>query len=136
MLRAAKNAPLKMTKSKSKLGGQKLDEVATTAGVAPLVVVPGQNFDTALSDNFGAFSIDDGRIRIALEVGGDELFFGVAEYAFHWAVGGGFQSSVDGILVGTLVHEDGQVDDADVGGGDAHGGAGALARSSCHNPVQ
>src|SRR5713226_4055271 len=91
------------------LGGQELDEVAATAGVAPLVVVPGQNFHAAVADDLCVFGIDYGRIRIAFEVGGDEFFLGVGEDAFHRAIGGGFQRGVDGFLSGGLVDEDGQV---------------------------
>src|SRR5438128_1897998 len=65
--------------------------------------------------------------RIALEVGGDEFLFRVAEDAFHRAAGGGFQRGIDGILGGGLVNEDGEVHHADVGRGDAHGVAVELA---------
>src|SRR5260370_13417999 len=120
----------------SKFGGQELDEVAATAGVAPLVVVPGQNFYAAVADDLGVFGIDDGGIRIALEVGGDEFLFGVGEDALHRAVGSGFQGGVYGILGGGLVDEDGEIDDADVGRGHAHGGAGELALQFGDNKVE
>src|SRR5437879_2156402 len=110
-----------------KLRSQQFDEVAATAGVAPLVVVPGQNFYAAITDNLGVFGIDDRGIRIALEVGGDEFLFGVAEDALHWTVGGGFESGVYGFLGGGLVDEDGEVDNANVGRGHAHGIAVELA---------
>src|SRR6266403_938665 len=37
--------------------GQEPDQVAATAGVAPLVVVPGQNLDTAVADDFGVLRV-------------------------------------------------------------------------------
>src|SRR6266436_1098019 len=120
----------------SKFGGQELDEVAATAGVAPLVVVPGQNFYAAVADDFGVFGIDDGGIRIALEVGGDEFLFGVGEDALHGAVGSGFQGGVYGILGGGLVDEDGEVDNADVGRGHAHGVAVELALQFGNDEMQ
>src|SRR6266478_8052544 len=123
-------------KSFSEFGGQELDEVAATAGVAPLVVVPGQNFYAAVADDFGVFGIDDGGIRIALEVGGDEFLFGVGEDALHGAVGSGFQGGVYGILGGGLVDEDGEVDNADVGRGHAHGVAVELALQFGDNKVE
>src|SRR5216683_1402868 len=120
----------------SEFGGQELDEVAATAGVAPLVVVPGQNFYAAVADDLGVFGIDDRGIRIAFEVGGDEFLFGVGEDALHGAVGGGFQCGVYGILGGGLVDENGEVDDADVGRGHAHGVAVELALQFGNDEMQ
>src|SRR5207245_10160327 len=74
----------------SEFGGQEFDEVAATAGIAPLVVVPGQDFYAAVADNFGVFSVDNGGIGIPVEVGGDEFLFRVTENAFHGTVCGGF----------------------------------------------
>src|SRR5207302_1078633 len=48
-------------------------------------------------------------------------FFRVAEDAFHRAASGGFQGSIYGISRGGLINEHGEIHDADVGGGDAHG---------------
>src|SRR6266478_1883910 len=45
-----------------KLGRQQLDQIAATAGVAPLVVVPGQNFYTLVAHDFGVLRIHDRRI--------------------------------------------------------------------------
>src|SRR5882762_9560448 len=73
------------------LGSQQLNQVAATAGVTPLVVVPSQNFHAAIADDLSVLGIHDGGIRIALEVGGNELFFVVAENTFHWSVGGSLQ---------------------------------------------
>src|SRR5260370_4651717 len=120
----------------SEFGGQQFDQVAATAGVAPLIVVPRQNFDAAVADDFGVFGVDDGRIRIALEVGGDQLFFSVGKDAFHWAVRGGLQRRIDGLLRGGLFDENGQVDDADVWCGHAHGVAVELAFEFGNHEVQ
>src|SRR5260370_15827034 len=105
----------------SEFGGQELEQVAATAGVAPLIVVPGQNFHAAVADHFGVFGIDDGGIRIALEVGGHEFLFRVAEDAFHQAAGSSFQSGVNGVFGGGLFDEHRQVDDADARRRHAHG---------------
>src|SRR5438477_6568137 len=105
----------------SEFRGQELDEVAAAAGVAPLIVVPGQNFYAAVAHNFGVFGVDDGGIGIPLEVGGDEFLFGVTEDALHGAAGGGFQGGVDGFFCRWLVDENGEIHDAHVGSGYAHG---------------
>src|SRR6266446_2877704 len=120
----------------SEFGGQEFDEVAATAGIAPLVVVPGQDFYAAVADDLCVFGIDDGGIRIAFEVGGDEFFLGVGENALHRAVGSGFQCGVYGILGGGLVDEDGEIDDADVGRGHAHGVAVELALQFGNDEMQ
>src|SRR6267143_5927996 len=109
------------------LGSQQSNQIAAAAGVAPLVVVPGQNLHAAIADDFGVFRVHYGGVRIALEVGGDELFFGVSKNAFHWSVGGSLQSGVDGFFRGGLIDEDRQVHDADIGRGHAHGVAIQLA---------
>src|SRR6266481_373239 len=115
---------------------QEFDQVAATAGVAPLIVVPGQDLDAAVTDDFGVLGIHDGGIRIALEVGGDELFFGVSKNTFHWSAGGSFQGGVDGFFCGGLVDENGQVHDADVGRGHAHGVAVEFALQFGNDEVQ
>src|SRR6266568_1110089 len=43
----------------SEFGGQQFDQVAATAGVAPLIVVPRQNFHATVADDFGVFGVDD-----------------------------------------------------------------------------
>src|SRR6266853_2152069 len=119
-----------------KLRSQQFDEVAATAGVAPLVVVPGQDFYAAIADNLGVFGIDDGGIRIALEVGGDEFLLGVAEDALHRTAGSGFQCGVDEFLGSGLVDKDGEVDDADVGRRHTHGVTVELALQFRDDKVQ
>src|SRR6266850_342105 len=66
------------------LGSQQFNQIAAAAGVTPLVVVPGQDFHAAIADDFGVLRVHYGGIRIALEVGGDELFFGISKLAFEF----------------------------------------------------
>ena len=70
------------------------DEVFDAGGVAPLVVVPGDDL-AGLADGFGELGVDDGGEGVAAEVGRDELFFGVAEDALEGAFGGGLEGGVD-----------------------------------------
>src|SRR6185369_13659404 len=44
------------------LSSDVLHEVTYSAGVAPLVVVPGQNLDHVAPDYFGVFGVDDRRV--------------------------------------------------------------------------
>src|SRR5207248_5169992 len=125
-----------LLRCRSKLGCQKLNQVAATAGVAPLVVEPSQNLDAAIADHFGVLGVDNGRVGIAFEVGGDQFFLGVAENALHGAICGSFQSRVDRILGRGLVDEDGQVHHAHVGRGHTHGVAVELAFQLRDNEMQ
>jgi len=125
--RANKPRPEKRPKNTLELGGHEFYEIAAAAGVAPFVVVPRQNFDTAVTDDLGVAGIYNGRVRIAFEIGRDELFLGVAKNALHGAEGRGFESSVDGLHARGFVHKNGDIDDADIGSGHAHGVAIELA---------
>jgi hypothetical protein len=71
------------------LAGDIKHQVAEAAAIAPLVIVPGQNFDHVPPDDHRAGSIDDRTIRVALEVHADELFLAEIQYTLQRA-GGGF----------------------------------------------
>ena len=67
------------------------------------------------------------RERVALEVGADQQVLVVAEDALQLAFGGRLQRGVDGLDVGRLLADEGEVDDGDVGRWDADGEAVELA---------
>jgi len=51
-----------------KLRGHELDQIAATAGISPLVVIPGQHFHATIAETTLVVpGIDDGRVRIALK---------------------------------------------------------------------
>lgn len=50
-------------------------------GVAPLVVVPGDELDEVLVQGDTGLGIEDGGVVIAVEIGGDDVVLGVAEDA-------------------------------------------------------
>ena len=58
-----------------------VEEVDDTVGVAPLVVVPRDELDEGRGELMPATCVEDGRARVALEVGGDDLVLGVADDA-------------------------------------------------------
>ena len=118
------------------LGREELDQVAAAAGIAPLVVVPGQHLDALVADDLGVSGVDDRGIRIGLEVGRDEFFFGVAENSLHRAIRGGLQRGVDGFHGGRLLDEHREVDDADVRRRNAHRVAVELAFECGNDQVQ
>ena len=57
------------------------DKVEAAAGVAPLVVVPGNELDEVLVQLDTSRGIEDRRVRVAVEVRGDESVLGVREDA-------------------------------------------------------
>ena len=57
------------------------DEVEDTAGVAPLVVVPGDQLDEVVVQRDTGAGIDDGGVGVAVHVGGDDGVLGVSENA-------------------------------------------------------
>src|SRR5580704_7388344 len=86
------------------------DEVFDAVGVAPLVVVPADDF-AGIADDFGQLGVDDGGERVALEVGADELFVGVAEDSLEGAFSGCLEGGVDAFDVDRLLGDERQVDD-------------------------
>src|SRR4030095_4828966 len=76
---------------------QHADEVDTSARVAPLVVVPGQNLHEIAIHDFRVRRVDDTRIRIALEVHGHEFICRIGEYPLHGALGRTFERRVHGL---------------------------------------
>ena len=55
------------------------DEVNNTAGVTPLVVVPGNELDEVGVEGNTRLSIEDGRAGVTVEVGRDDVVLGVAK---------------------------------------------------------
>src|SRR5438309_4072228 len=102
------------------------DEVLDAVGVAPLIVVPADDL-AGVADHLGQLGVDDGGECVALEVGADEFFVGVAEIGLQASVGGCFEGGVDAFDVDGLLRDEGEVDDRDVGGRDADGEAIELA---------
>ena len=53
------------------------DEIADTAGVTPLVVVPGDKLDEGVGKLDAGLGVEDGGVGVADEVGGDDSLVGV-----------------------------------------------------------
>src|SRR3954451_18196691 len=86
------------------------DEVCHAAGVAPLVVVPGDDLDH-IAQNHRVDGADDGRVLVALEVHRDERLIGVVHDAIEVAVGGLLERLVDFFLGYFAAKDGGEVDD-------------------------
>src|SRR6478736_8853314 len=104
-----------------------LHEVDDLVRVAPLVVVPGDDFDEGLVERDARFGVEHGGVDLTHEVGRNDLFVGVAEDALHLAFGGGLHGLADVVVAGFFVELDGEVDHGHVRGRHAEGHAGELA---------
>ena len=96
-------------------------------GVAPLVVVPSADLDEGGVELDAGLFVEGGGAGLAAEVGGDDGVAGVAEDALELAFGGLLHGGADFLVGGGLLKLAGEVDEGDVGGGNAHGHAGELA---------
>src|SRR6202012_10855 len=103
------------------------DEVFDAVGVTPLVVVPANDLARVGSDDLGELRVEDAGGWGALEVGGGGFFVGVAENAFERAFAGFFYGLVDAGDRDRLFRDEGEVDDRDLGRGDADSEAVELA---------
>jgi hypothetical protein len=60
-------------------GEQLTKEVKNTAGVSPLVVVPGDKLDEVIIESDTGLRIKDGRVVVTIQVAGDNLVLSVGE---------------------------------------------------------
>src|SRR5579884_1750437 len=121
------NQPPEEREQKLEFARHELDQVAATAGVPPLVVVPGEHLDAAIAHDLRIAGVHNRRIGVAAEIGGNQFLLGVGKDSLHRPFGGCLERGVDGLHRRRLVHKDGQVHDADVRRGDTHGIAVQLA---------
>ena len=103
------------------------EEIADTARVAPLVVVPSDELDEVLVERNASLGIEDRGGRVAGEVSRDNLLLGVRHDASHGASGGLLDGSLDLVVRRRLLETDDKVDDGDIEGGDTEGETSELA---------
>src|SRR6185369_11584147 len=113
------------------------DEVDHAVRVAPLVVVPADDLEEALLAGQvvlqGGEAVVDGRAVVVDKVAGDDFFVGVAKNALEVRLRGLLEQGVDLFDRGILLGTEGQVDDGNVGNGDAEAHAGQLALGGGQN---
>ena len=96
-------------------------EVEDTARVTPLVVVPADNLDEVVVERDTSLGIEDGGVGVTVQVGRDNIVLSVGKNALERTVGSLLDGSLDIVVAGTLLETSSQVDNGDVGSGDAHG---------------
>lgn len=92
------------------LGGIE-EQIADTVGVAPFVIVPGNDLDKLLVKHDTSVGIEDARGVAADEVSGDDAVFGVLDDASKGSVGGLLHGGFDLIVGGLLLETDDEIDD-------------------------
>ena len=95
------------------------DHLEDFVGIAPLIVIPRNEFDEGRVEGDAGFGVEDRGLSFATEVCADDFLIGVAEDAFERAFGGGFDGSADFLVGGWLVELDGEVNNRDIGGWNA-----------------
>ena len=115
----------------SPLPGDDADHLQNLAGVAPLVVVPSDDFDEGAVQGNAGVGVEDrgGRIRRGSRWRPPSRWCSRARPSWHLRKRPAWRRRFS--LVGGFLGEfDGEVDHGDVGGGDAEGHAGELLFSS------
>src|SRR5690606_34789910 len=99
-----------------------LEHVDHAAREAVLVVVPDEELGHA-AHGAGQLAVDDGRVRVADDVGGDDRVGGEAHHALEAALGGAFDAGVDLVGRRLALQQRGDVGDGADRGRDAQRGA-------------
>lgn len=102
-------------------------EVEDTAGVTPLVVVPGDQLDEVVVERDTGLGIEDGGVCVAVKIGGDNIVLSVGQNALEVTLRGLLDDLLDLVVRSTLLKADSKIDNGNVGGRDTHGHASELA---------
>mmetsp|Transcript_45009 Transcript_45009/g.80964 ORF Transcript_45009/g.80964 Transcript_45009/m.80964 type:complete len:373 (+) Transcript_45009:169-1287(+) len=107
------------------------EEVNNAVGVAPLVVVPGNNLEETLLTLQvvlqGSLGVIDRGVHVVDEVRGHQLLISVGKDTLHVGLGGCLQELVDLFDGGILLSKEGEVNHGDIWGRHTEGHAGELA---------
>jgi hypothetical protein len=104
------------------------EEVADTARVAPLVVVPRDELNKVLVERDTGLGVEDRRVVVAGKVGRDDLVLGVADNALVRRLGRLLDNLLDLIVRRGLLQADDEINDGDVDSGDTESKAPAEAQ--------
>src|SRR5205085_9313666 len=99
--------------------GKHGDHVAHARGEPHFVVVPRQDLGEPRLEHLRDGRVEDRRMTVAVEVSRDELLLAVLEDAFHRTIGGRADSLVDLLDGRLLLGLEDEVDDRNIGRGDA-----------------
>eukprot|EP01083_Nonionella_stella_P156417 506545_1 len=108
-------------------GGTHLHEVDNTAGVSPLVIVPGNKLDERRVEHDSGLGIEDGRTRIRLEIGGNKGLVTVSKNSLHLTLRKSLDVGADLLVSGLLGELGGKINNGNVDGGYTEGHSGKLS---------
>lgn len=91
-------------------------EVADAPRVTPLIVVPGNQLDEVLVQLDTSFGVEDGRCRVADEIGGDDILVSVFENTLVLALGSSLDDVLDLLVSSLLLEANDEVNDGDIDG--------------------
>ena len=91
-----------------------MDEVADTARVTPLVVVPGDELDKVGVKLDTGVGVEDGGVGVANEIGRYDSIIGVAEDTLVLALGSLLDGLLDLVIGSRLLETNDEIDDGDV----------------------
>src|SRR6202011_2526712 len=100
------------------------DQIDAAIGVAPLVVVPADELEEALVELDAGARVEDARMSVVDEVGGNHFVAGVSENAFEVTRAGCLESLTDFLVAGFFYGAHGQIDNGYRGRGHAERHAG------------
>src|SRR5712692_7481037 len=98
-------------------------EIGDAAGVAPLVVVPGEDLDHRATYDHRRETIDDRRMRIASQIGRDQWLLAVIQNTLKRAGGCCLKGVIYFVFGGLSPYGGHEVDDGDGDGGNTQGHA-------------
>ncbi len=87
-----------------------VSEISNAAGVAPLIVVPGNNLNHVPAKSHRQESVYDRGAFVTTEVTGNERLFRVAEDTFERTFGSLFESLIHCFLCGFFTHVRHEID--------------------------
>lgn len=114
------------------------NEVDNTSAVTPLVVIPAHELDEIPVQGDPSLGVEDGRVRITFDVGGDDVVLGIGKNAWNYlsmvrlgsrligkltferTLGSVLDSGLDLIVSSTFLNTAGEVDHRDSRGRDTH----------------
>jgi hypothetical protein len=94
-------------------------QIEESVGVAPFVIVPGDELNEVGVKGDTGLSIEDGGSGITNEILGDDFFISVSEDTLQFTFGGFLDDLADFFIRGTLFQLNSQIDDGDIQSGNS-----------------
>lgn len=97
--------------------GNEQDKIAYTTRVTPFVIVPRDELDKVSVQLDSSFGIEDGRMSVAYEIGGNNAVISVSDDAFVFAFGGLLDGLLDFFVTGRFLSANHEVDNGNIKSG-------------------